>query len=174
MCRHTPAVIYLAGPISGLTPEQAHESRETTEKLFQRLIGCYWAHNTLEFRSPMRNKEYIVENKPINQLHVKTNIDTAKSVMSTPHGIISRDYGDVSSSDLVFVDLRNTTRVSIGTVCEIGWAWQLRKHIVVLMNSGNIHDHAFIRGMTPFVFPARKTRDAALVACSLLNIRTEA
>jgi len=155
-------VVYLAGPMSGLTPENAYKSRVE----IVRAVG----NKLIEFRDPMRGMECLVRNKPIAQMDAEVAGDSPVNVLVTPHGIVTRDFNDVNNSDLVVVDLRNTSRVSIVSVCEIAWAWQLRKPIVVVMNKDSMHDHAFVRGMTPFVFSDNQLTEAATVACSLLNI----
>jgi nucleoside 2-deoxyribosyltransferase len=63
---------------------------------------------------------------------------------STNHGIAERDLWMVSQADIVFCDLTDTTEVSIGCVGELAVAHWLRKHTVVVIPEGNIHEHAFM------------------------------
>lgn len=135
-------LIYLAGPITGLTYGTACDWRTyVRECLNQRGVRTI---------SPMRGKTYLEgvgELKPGNDyadLHV----------MSSSRGLTTRDRFDVMRADAVFVNFLGAERVSIGTVGEIFWADAFRKPVVVCMeDEGNVHDHAMINELTGYRVP---------------------
>lgn len=62
--------------------------------------------------------------------------------------IIFRDYGDVSQADVILAHLETfgSPRPLIGTVCELAWAWQLKKPVVAIAAEDNylMRKHPFI------------------------------
>jgi nucleoside 2-deoxyribosyltransferase len=122
--------VYLAGPIAGLTFDEGQDWRiDVTERLSPK-IECY---------SPLRNKQFLKEYGVIGTAEYD-------KPMSTDRGIMTRDHNDCITSDLIFCNLLDTKRVTIGTVMEIAWAFAYRKPLVVLMEkSNNLHDHPMIR-----------------------------
>lgn len=122
--------VYLAGPISGLSYEEATAWRnEMTENLRRFGISAV---------SPLRAKTYLADQEQI--------ADEYDQTMSTSRGIMTRDRFDASQCDVLFVNFLGTKRVSIGTCMEIAWADMLRKPIVIAIEpENNIHDHAMIR-----------------------------
>jgi len=70
-------------------------------------------------------------------------------------GCFHRDYSDVKRSDLVLVNLtQSVDQISIGTMFEIAWAYEMRKPIVLIVNPTTSHilykTHPFIRDCTVF------------------------
>ena len=127
--------VYLAGPISGLDYKTACLWRESVQNLIP-----YW----VETLSPMRGKDYLNNGKPI------ADHDITKT-LCTIEAITARDYNDVKRSAVVLVNLLGTTKVSIGTVMEIAWAKALNIPCVLVMEKGNIHEHAMIIASCGFV-----------------------
>jgi len=73
--------------------------------------------------------------------------------MSTNRAIMGRDRWMVSMVDIIFVNLLNAKeRVSIGSVCELAWAFQSGKHTVAVIGKENIHNHSFILEMCDIIF----------------------
>ena len=64
--------------------------------------------------------------------------------LSTDHAIVKRDHWMTQTADILFVNLTNCKQVSIGTCFEMAWAHHMGKHIVTVMEAGNIHEHAFV------------------------------
>lgn len=156
-------LIYLAGPISGLSWEQATEWRTDLTKRFKEASTGRINYITL---SPLRGKEYLKYEKDIKDSY-------ADYTMSTPKAITERDLNDVRRSDLIIANFLGATKVSIGTVFEIGAARALNIPIILIIedpinmnflnlesvsiahyNSNpitleyarkNIHDHSMIR-----------------------------
>lgn len=72
--------------------------------------------------------------------------------VSTDHAILERDLWMVAQSDIVFVNLQDTTKVSIGSCMELAVACWLRKHTIVVLPKGNVHTHAFVLEAADIVF----------------------
>lgn len=124
--------VYLGGPITGLTYKEATEWRQ--------LVYDSVSAN-FEIRDPMRKKQCLaISTTPINA------IDNSRIETSTDF-IMMRDYEDVKKADILFVNLLNAGKASIGTIAEIAWAYQVRKPVIVVMEQGNPHWHPFIIGM---------------------------
>jgi len=62
----------------------------------------------------------------------------------TDRAIKKRDRWMVGTCDVLFANLIGSNRVSIGTTMELAWGDELRKHVVVATEPGNVHQHAFI------------------------------
>ena len=127
--------VYLAGPITGLTFDGAQDWRNQVAADLGPHIQCY---------SPLRAKEF---------LRGKGVLDGSyrEDVMSSDRGIMTRDHFDFQTSDLIFVNLLGSDRVSIGTVMEIAWGFAYRKPVVIAMaDNGCLHDHPMIREAVGF------------------------
>ena len=122
-------VVYLSGPISGCSWGECTDWRKAVaEELLDRGIRS---------ADPLRGKDYLSGLPAMPH--------SVDNPMSTPHGIVGRDYHDTARCDLTPVNLLGTTKVSIGTVWEIGVACANRKPVIVVMEPGNIHDHPMVR-----------------------------
>jgi nucleoside 2-deoxyribosyltransferase len=129
--------IYLAGPITGKSfDEVINRYREKTSMLVD--FGY-------EVLSPMTAKGGL---KGVSAF-VSTGQD---GPVANDHSIFERDRWMVSQADVVLADLSNAVRVSIGTTMELAWASYLNKHTVLVMQYGNVHDHAFIKQAADVTF----------------------
>lgn len=135
--------IYIAGSISG---------KDVSE------VFIYF----MEYRKLLKSWGYTVLNPMTAKGHLRTEkIFKAKDYrhpISTNRAIIGRDRWMVGQADIVFVDLADAEHVSIGSVMEIAWAYELRKHIVVVIPENNIHQHGMLLQAADIVF--EKTEDA--------------
>jgi len=126
--------VYLCGPITGLTYDEAIAHREE--------IAVPLEKRGVEVRSPMRGKRSLshqYHNKPLPSGHYR-------AAMSTDSAIFARDHHDVSTVDVIVADFLGTTRVSIGSMFELAWASTKHKFVVLIMEKeGNPHEHAFVR-----------------------------
>lgn len=153
-------VVYLAGPISGLSYGEATGWRQEVRDQLLR--------SGIKAASPLRAKVYIREaaataglkGEPFEIDQSSPAIDEndmdapAVRAMSNSRGITTRDRFDCLNCDVLFVNLLGTERVSIGTVMEIAWADAMRKPIVlVIEDEANLHDHAMIRECVGFRVP---------------------
>ena len=161
MSKADPSV-YLAGPITGQTFEESTAWRKHAAARLRE-------HGIHSF-SPLRGKEYLAS---IGKLPAVVQGDRSKAVkpdlypLSSNKGIVTRDRFDCMGSDLVLVHLAEAQIISLGTMVELGWADAARRPIVVTMQPGNVHEHAFVLEIAGFVVP---TLDDALdVTISILR-----
>jgi nucleoside 2-deoxyribosyltransferase len=75
-----------------------------------------------------------------------------QSPVTTNHAISERDRWMVSSSDIVYLNLLGATMASIGCCMELAWAHDKGKHTIVVLEPGNIHEHAFVLEAADVVF----------------------
>ena len=143
--------IYLAGPMTGLTYDEIKGWRDEFIRILpENLIGY----------SPLRGK-----NRPDEEVRWDAH-GREEKILSSSRSILTRDTWDVETCDLVFANLLGATRVSIGTVAELAIAYHMKKPIVLMMEEGGVHDHAFINAMTPFV--VRSLEEGVFVVRSIL------
>lgn len=131
--------IYLAGPIAGLTyGEATHGWRQEVYNALHPLgLHCY---------SPMRGKVFLKDHiGPIGKEGYEHH------PMSAMQGILGRDRNDVMEADLIFMNVKGATSVSIGTTVELGWADAFRKPIVLVTDEEGPHNHAFYKGLATYV-----------------------
>jgi nucleoside 2-deoxyribosyltransferase len=112
-------------------------------------VSVKYSFENVRFYSPLRGKDYLRSQESIKDSYNEHKFSTAKSIML-------RDHYDVETSDAVIVNLIGATRVSIGTVMEIAWAYAYRKPVICIIeepekqetgfasSSGNIHEHAML------------------------------
>jgi nucleoside 2-deoxyribosyltransferase len=127
--------VYLAGPISGLTFDDAQDWRAEFANRIDPQIACY---------SPLRGKDYLKMRGPLEGSY-------DEFPLSTDQGITARDRFDCMGSDLVIFNLLGATRISIGTMIELGWADAARNPSILIMEkTGNPHEHPMLRQTTQF------------------------
>lgn len=144
--------VYLAGPIAGLTYEEATLSWR--DKVAKALDGYHLSdkgtipslQEGIQTFSPMRGKIFL---KGTGEAIGKQGYE--QHPMSSMQGIIGRDRNDVMNCDLVFMNVYGAEKVSIGTTVELGWADAFRKPVVLILNEGGVHDHAFYKGLATYV-----------------------
>ena len=155
---NTDPVVYLAGPITGLSYAGCTEWRQgVIEEL---------AKDGIKGISPMRGKEYLASLESISG-HGKEYLHM--SPLSAPKGVVIRDHWDVIRCKVLFVNLLQKHLppekriVSIGTVAEIAWKWHVHGPIVLVMEKPtlslavghpdyfvNIHEHMFVTHMATY------------------------
>ena len=121
-----------------------------------------WFHETFirlslmgfEALSPMANKEELRIERPYES-HGYTELPQV-----TDHAIFERDRWMVTQCDILFLDLSDTEKVSIGCMMELAWASLLGKHTVVVLPKDNVHTHAFVLEGADVIF---ETYDEAMV-----------
>ena len=130
-------LVYAAGSISYCSWEQATDWRDQLAKSLED-DGIY-------ILSPLRGKEYLKCSPESNHLLPTSN---NKYILSTERGILYRDMFDVRRSDLIYANLYETERPSLGTAMELGAAWVLNKPTVLYIDKDNMknpHNHAMIK-----------------------------
>lgn len=130
--------VYAAGPIGGLSYEAATDWREyATKQLGEAGITVF---------SPMRAKSFLRGKANLTWL-----MDDLGEPMATSKGIQCRDRNDCTKADALLVNLKGTTRASIGTCFEIAWAHLLRIPVIVVAEADNLHiAHPMAKEMIDF------------------------
>ena len=123
--------IYLAGPMGGLTYEEATSWRDYVAASLDN-----GSNGRIESYSPLRGKAvaFDAEGK-------LSSMDIRQTIFTTNRAVMVRDYDDCTKADLVFANFIGAKSVSIGTVMEMAFAYTLRIPIVAVMDKGNIHDN---------------------------------
>ena len=124
--------IYLAGPIAGLTEDEATTWRHDVDLMLpDNIIGI----------SPLRCE-------PLQPGMVYTDDGATDKMWSDPRAINAKNWLDTESADLVLAYLpkeMNDRRPSIGTIIEIGWSIGLKKPLIVVSDDTQIMDHPRIK-----------------------------
>jgi nucleoside 2-deoxyribosyltransferase len=138
--------IYLAGPIAGLTEEEATTWRNDVDLMLpDNIVGI----------SPLRCE-------PLRPGMVYTDDGATDKMWSDPRAINAKNWLDTESADLVLAYLpkeMNDRRPSIGTIIEIGWSIGLKKPLIVVSDDEQIMDHPLIECNAAWRF---KTLDEAI------------
>lgn len=127
-------LVYLAGPISGLT----YDAAETWRKIAKDSL----AEAGIKAVSPLRGKDYL---RKIGAISAHARDYGDMNCLSTPRGIMTRDRYDATRCNALLVNLIGAKIVGIGTVMEMAWADLCRIPIVCIREAeGNLHDHAML------------------------------
>lgn len=112
--------IYLAGPITGLTHDEARYGwRMDFKSLMPEHIFC---------NSPMRGKEFLEGVGVLTSGH-----DYPENALCSEAGINTRDYNDVKNSDaMIACYLESNNMPSLGTAAEHGFAHALHTPIITI------------------------------------------
>jgi len=127
--------LFLAGPLTGISYGDALDWRKYVESKLPADVIAF---------SALRGKGHITGERVLKNAY-------PEHLLSTPQGTITRDRYDVSRCDALFVNFLKTDQVSIGTIMEMAWADARRTPIILAMENGNIHDHAFVRQVAGFI-----------------------
>lgn len=122
--------VYLAGPITGTSYGECTSWRDYAKSFFDKYnVNAY---------SPMRGKAYLSNEDKVADSY-------SNFTMASINGINNRDYNDCKTSDVILVNLLDSTRVSIGTVMEIAWARAFQIPVIIVMEKeNNVHDHGML------------------------------
>lgn len=127
--------VYLVGPITGLSYGEATDWRDYA---IRRLDD-----SNIKGVSPMRCKEYLMQEKIIAD-------EYTQKVMSCAKGITARDRWDCHRCDAILANFLGATKVSIGSILELAWADAAGKPIVLVMEPDNVHQHAMVNEICSF------------------------
>ena len=130
--------IYFARPITGLDYETVANSYEDTKDVLQ---GYGYGHVYHAFCAKGHLK---------NETCFKA--DRYEDPLTCNHAITLRDRWMVLQSDVLYLNIVGATRVSIGSIMELAWAFDHGKHCVVAMEKDNPHRHAFVLEAAHVVF----------------------
>lgn len=118
--------VYLAGPMTGCTFDEANDWRETARREF--------AVRGIRAFSPMRAKTYLRECD-----RIQAGQYGVASPWATPQGIRGRDRNDVRTANAILMYLKGSTVASIGSCVEFGWADAYGVPMVMVVEPENIH-----------------------------------
>lgn len=110
--------VYLAGPIAGLTYDEANDWREEATE------ACAALGYTVY--SPMRGKE------ALRVQYARRAFGINAEVSNGLLGPFARDMHDVRACDVLIANLATSEEVSVGTLVELGAAHALGKFVVVV------------------------------------------
>lgn len=130
--------VYLAGPITGLTYDEATDWRTiASDSLKEAGIEAF---------SPLRHKKAPPPGTIFSPLASNT------AVWSTAKAIVTRDKFDATRCDVLLVNLIGAPRVSIGTMFEMAWAFDRGIPIVCAMegDGSDPHEHVFVQEVIGF------------------------
>ena len=124
--------VYLSGPMTGKTLEEASAWRDHATAVL--------ASHGLRVLSPMRGKTMsLPKGEPLKPGA------SYKRASIRDEALFCRDRSDVKEADIVLCNLEGASAVSIGSVCEIIWANEFRRFLIVVLPKDGVHDHAFVR-----------------------------
>jgi nucleoside 2-deoxyribosyltransferase len=148
--------VYLAGPIAGLTYNEAQDWRDAVKHaLIPHAIRCY---------SPLRGKAHVLG----SSLRLKPQGGDVDHPLFIPRAILGRDFYDVTRCDCMIANLLGATTISIGTVIELGFAHAARVPVVLVMeDEGNVHDHVFVREIA--AYQVDTLEKAVVLAAGVIN-----
>lgn len=135
---HKPFYIYCVHAMSGLSWEEVQEYYEHTKKDLDAL-GYYTMHPMCA-KSELKGKKF------------DPKAGGNGSPVVSAHGITRRDHWMVRKSDIVFADLSNCKKKSIGSISEMAVAYTHGKHTIGVMEKGNVHEHAFMFEQFDIIF----------------------
>ncbi len=132
--------VYLAGPITGLTYEEA---RDGWRKEFASLMPEH-----IFSASPMRGKEFLAK-RGILAADPDSYPDNP---MATGSGIVTRDFFDVREADVMVACFLEANGIaSLGTAVEFGLAYSVRTPIVMIADPDDMHaKHVFLAEMAGY------------------------
>ena len=127
------SIVYLAGPMSDVSPEVMQGWRQTAGELLEGPMFT-WRH-----RDPNRAPEFARPEptgiKTLSPLRpYPGDSETAKSMNR-------RDFNDLKRSDVILACFLGADKVSLGTCLEMGAAWVLGIPVVTVMEEDNVHNN---------------------------------
>jgi nucleoside 2-deoxyribosyltransferase len=128
--------VYLGGAFAEFTPAQVVAKQAEMEALLGASITCL---------KPMHQDSYPPE---LGQLITTT--------------LTQRDYLQIQQSRLLIFDFLGATKVSAGSMIEIGWATEMGKPIVAVAEQGNPNLTNMARNLIT-ITAATRTQAAAVV-----------
>jgi len=153
--------IYLAGPVTGISYQEAYAWRHLVSVKIEIYNQRKSTIHHLETINPIFGQESLV-----GENNIKAFYDN--DPLATQQALLQRSYFNVSRADVVLANVVNAKRLSVGTIMEIGWAYALRKPVILVMEDDlNPHNSPLIT-QSAFAIVSYLD-DAVTVAISLLN-----
>jgi nucleoside 2-deoxyribosyltransferase len=131
--------VYLAGPIAGCTESQANDWRRQAAKA----LG---ANYNIKAISPLRCEPLVGDRYQVVY-------DDPK--FGSAMAIAGKNIFDVRRCDmlLAYLPVKNFSP-SVGTICEIGWAYALGKQTVLVSDSPAITGHPLMQAQCHWILPS--------------------
>jgi len=123
--------VYLAGYINSSVMEQCVGWRKKIRQHYESWPGGKYP---VDFLDPINGEDFTcIKNEGLY------------GVMP-PHAIVHKDYTAIEKSDLIVANMNTfgQTRSPAGTICELAWAWQMHKAIVLITDENSYINHPFI------------------------------
>jgi len=147
--------VYLAGPITGMTYAEAQDGWRQEAAILLANVGVIAL-------TPLRGKDYLRSEGPLEKQYLNL------SPLSSPQGIVRRDFNDVRTVDAILANFLDADRASIGTCWELGAAYALRTPVIAVVEKGSVHDHPFVTQTAAYTFDNMPEALSAL--CYLLAV----
>lgn len=130
--------VYLAGPITSLDYEAATMWRTMAQEHLRGVgIAAY---------SPLRKKEFLTNTEDLTWQD-----SHCVELMGTRKAILARDYQDCTKADALLVNFLRDGPISIGTVLEMAWAYELRIPVVLMAPEDSVYcRHPMLGEMVAF------------------------
>lgn len=129
--------VYLAGPIRGTTKEEmVGWRRYAAEKL-----------QPLSTASPLRGFDHLM----LDNGHMQPGHE--EHPLRDPRNFTRRDLWDVDQCDAILFNFLGATKISQGSVIEIGYATKGGKLMAVVMDPENVHWYSMTRELATYVVP---------------------
>jgi nucleoside 2-deoxyribosyltransferase len=156
-------VVYLSGPITGLTYADARFT-------WREYAAQELTKDGITVLSPMRHEGHLAElagtamtDEVLNEFQKRNGNMFSHSKM-----IVAKDFLDIDQSSIMLANFAGAKQVSKGTQVEFGYAKKAGKPIITVMEpEGNPNDGPFTRELSDGIF---STLDEALIVVrSLLS-----
>jgi len=133
-------VVYLAGYIQGSVIEQCTIWRKKIREVYDNWNGKPYPISWLD---PLNGEKFD-----------EISANGLKGVMPA-HAIVHKDYKCVEKCDLVIcnMDTFGQDRPLTGTICELAWAWQMHKLIILITDNANYKFHPFLEYFSSWIVP---------------------
>jgi len=133
-------LVYLAGPIGGLTWDEATQWREHASNLLNNDdIKCLSPLRDFDDGRSLRSSHHVVDGGRLTN----EGKDTALPFID----LFRRDYQDARSADFILFNFLGAKKQSVGTVCELAWAYAWVTPLVVVIDNENINHNPFLAPM---------------------------
>lgn len=126
--------VYLAGPIAGLTYQQAREWRWAAKS--------YFKPYGIKVYDPLNGAEHLMDAGVLDTSSHEEN------PMTSAKGIMAQDFLYCTKAGMVLANFTGANRISCGTVMECAWAYQARVPLVVV--GDDLHDHTMLHSAADF------------------------
>ena len=130
--------IYCAHQITGLSGQEVFDYYEHTKHILE--------DYGYDVFLPVIGKKFLE-----NESSIKSQGYT-HNPLATNHFIYTRDKWMVKKCDILYANLAGMTNASIGCCMELAWAADNGKHVIVVMEDDNIHNHCFISESANAIF----------------------